>query len=77
MELILIAVIALVILAGVDADLWPRTAPKARPRRQVARQPRRAPARAATRRERPTPRPALGYSGSSARLCPAPRWWWE
>lgn len=78
MELILIAVVALVILAGVDADLWPRPVPKARRSRHVVRYPRRAPARAATRRDGGTPRSAMvGYTNSSSRLCPAPRWWWE
>lgn len=77
MELVLIAVVALVILSGVDADLWPRPAPKAQPSRRTVRQTRRAPSRAAARRDRHAPRPALGYPRSAAQLCPAPRWWWE
>ena len=30
MELILVAIVALVVLSGMDADLWPRPLPKAR-----------------------------------------------
>lgn len=77
MELILIAIVALVVLAGVDADRWPRPAPRARRSRHVVPRPGRAPARPAARRQRATPRPAPAYTGSSSRLCSAPRWWWE
>ena len=77
MELILVAVVALVVLASMDADLWPRPVRKARPSRHVVRCPRRALSRAAARRKRVTPRPALGYTNAPSRLCAAPRRWWE
>jgi hypothetical protein len=76
MDLILVAVVALVVLAGLDADLWPRALPMARRRTHVVRPPWRAPTRAA-RRERAATRPAPAYSRPSSHLCPTPRWWWE
>lgn len=76
MELVLIAIVALVILAGVDADLWPRPAPQARRVQRAVRRPRRTPARAA-RYRCASPRLAPGYARPSTRLCTAPRWWWE
>jgi hypothetical protein len=72
MELILIIIVALIVLAGMDADLWPRPLPRARRSEPIVRRPRRAPARASSRRQRPAP----SHAGSS-RLCAAPRWWWE
>ena len=67
MELVLVAIVALVILAGVDADLWPRPMPRARRARQTARSVRRAPVRP----------PSARRVHATRQLCTAPRWWWE
>lgn len=77
MELILVAIVALVVLAGVDSDLWPRRAATSRRSRRMAHRPRRATTRSSGHREPTLQRPTLGYPGASTQLCSAPRWWWE
>jgi len=76
MDLILLAIAALVGLAGVDAALWPRTVPMPQRRAYVVRPSRRGPTRTAHRRRTATG-PALGHARPSSGLCLAPRWWWE
>jgi|LSQX01.3.fsa_nt_gb hypothetical protein len=77
MELLFVAVVALVVLARVDAPLWPRPAGKTRRPRRTVRPPRRPVARPISRSARLAPRPMLGYAQSATPLRPAPRWWWE
>lgn len=93
MELILIAIVVLVVLAGMDADLWPHALPRARQRGPVARRPLRiGQARCDARSEdraKPLAWPAVPRRAPSrrqrpalryvgpSRFCAAPRWWWE
>ena len=77
MKLILVVIVALVLLAGADADKWSKTPRKRRSSRRTRPALRRnAPKRGARYRvSRPAPRLSLG---TASRYAPSPaRWWWE
>lgn len=75
MGFIVLAVLMLLLLAGVDAKEWPRSPSVGRRPRAWA--PRRSIPRRRTRRATLLARPILGLARLRRGVVTGPRWWWE